>query len=276
MNWDWNQVWETVQSWLMNTGIKVVIAIVLLIVSFMIINFITKRIEKHGKKAEEKHKVDKTLYRTLSYVLKIGLKIVVVVCLIGYLGINTSAITALITSLGVGVGLAVNGTLSNFAGGVLLIITRPFRDDDYIAAEGYEGTVEDIHICYTIIRTADNKLAYLPNGNLSTSAIVNYTAKGTRRVDMSFTISYNADYKKAEEIILGLCDAHPLIMKDPAPASRVSAHGESSIVVSCKSWCKADDYWTVYADLMEQVKTAFDENGIEIPYNQLDVHVKND
>lgn len=273
---DWNQIWQTVQSWLLNTGIKIVIAIILLIVSFAIINFIAKKVEKQGKKAEEKHKVDKTLYRTLSYVLKIGLKIVVVVCLIGYLGINTGAITALIASLGVGVGLAVNGTLSNFAGGVLLIITRPFRDDDYIEANGYEGTVEDIRICYTTIRTNDNKLVFLPNGKLSTSEIVNYTAKGTRRVDISFTISYNADFKKAEEIFLDICSKHPLVMQTPEPSSRVSEHGESSIVLSSKAWCKAEDYWTVYFDLMEQVKTAFDENGIEIPYNQLDVHVKND
>lgn len=273
---DWNQIWQTVQSWLMNTGIKIVISIILLIVSFAIINFIAKKVEKHGKKAEEKHKVDKTLYRTLSYILKVGLKVIVAVCLIGYLGINTGAITALIASLGVGVGLAVNGTLSNFAGGVLLIITRPFRDDDYIAANGYEGTVEDIRICYTIIRTYDNKLVYLPNGKLSTGEIVNYTAKGTRRVDINFTISYNADFKKAEGIFLDVCAKNPLILQDPAPSSRVAEHGDSSIVLGSKAWCKTEDYWTVYFDLMEQVKTAFDENGIEIPYNQLDVHVKND
>lgn len=273
---DWNQIWQTVQSWMMNTGIKIVVSIILLIVSFAIINFIAKKVEKHGRKAEEKHKVDKTLYRTLSYVLKVGLKVIVVVCLIGYLGINTGAITALIASLGVGVGLAVNGTLSNFAGGVLLIITRPFRDDDYIAANGYEGTVEDIRICYTIIRTYDNKLVYLPNGKLSTGEIVNYTAKSTRRVDINFTISYNADFKKAEEIFLDVCAKNPHILQDPAPSSRVAEHGDSSIVLGSKAWCKAEDYWTVYFDLMEQVKTAFDENGIEIPYNQLDVHVKND
>ena len=173
-------------------------------------------------------------------------------------------------------GLAVNGTLSNFAGGVLLIITRPFRDDDYIAANGYEGTVEDIRICYTIIRTYDNKLVYLPNGKLSTGEIVNYTAKSTRRVDINFTISYNADFKKAEEIFLDVCAKNPLILQDPAPSSRVAEHGDSSIVLGSKAWCKAEDYWTVYFDLIEQVKTAFDENGIEIPYNQLDVHVKND
>lgn len=271
---DWKQIWATVQNWLTNTGIKILVSIVILIVSFAIINRISKSIEKRGKKLEDTKKVDKTLYRTLSYVVKIGLKVLFVVALVSYLGINTSGITALIASLGVGVGLAVNGTLSNLAGGVLILITRPFRVDDFICACGYEGTVQDILICHTKLRTSDNKVVYLPNGKLSTSEIVNYTEKGTRRVDVTFSIAYENDFEKAKAIILETAKNDELIFTDPAPSVRMSAQSSSSIDLGAKFWCKADDYWTVKANMLENVKKAFDDGGIDIPYPQLDVHVK--
>lgn len=152
--------------------------------------------KRADKKVAENKKIDKTIYKTVSYVVKVGLKVLVVLGLISYVGIDTSAITALIASLGVGVGLAINGTLSNFAGGVLILITRPFKDDDYIQACGYEGTVEDIRICHTRLRTTDNKVVYLPNGKLSTSEVVNFSEKDLRRVDLKFSISYSDDFEK--------------------------------------------------------------------------------
>lgn len=273
---DWQQVWQTVQNWLTTTGIKVVISIVIMIVSFSIINWLGKKIAKHAdKKVESNKKIDKTIYRTLSYVAKVGLKVLVVIALIGYVGIDTSAITALIASLGVGIGLAINGTLSNLAGGILILITRPFKDDDYIDACGYSGTVEDIRICHTKLRTTDNKVIYLPNGKLSTSEIVNYSEKDLRRVDLTFSISYSDDFDKAKKVIEEVWNQNELILKDPAPSVRVSAQSASSIDLTAKVWCKNEDYWTVNFDMLEQVKTAFDQNGIQIPFNQLDVHIKN-
>ena len=273
---DWQQVWQTVQNWLTTTGIRVVISIVIMIVSFSLINWFSKKIAKRAdKKVESNKKIDKTIYRTLSYVKKVGLKVLVVIALIGYVGIDTSAITALIASLGVGVGLAINGTLSNFAGGILILITRPFKDDDYIDACGYSGTVEDIRICHTKLRTTDNKVIYLPNGKLSTSEIVNYTEKDLRRVDLTFSISYSDDFEKAKKVIEDVWNQNELILKDPAPSVRVSAQSASSIDLTAKVWCKNEDYWTVNFDMLEQVKTAFDQNGIQIPFNQLDVHIKN-
>ena len=272
---DWQQVWQTVQNWLTTTGIRVVISIVIMIVSFSLINWFSKKIAKRAdKKVESNKKIDKTIYRTLSYVAKVGLKVLVVIALIGYVGIDTSAITALIASLGVGVGLAINGTLSNFAGGILILITRPFKDDDYIDACGYSGTVEDIRICHTKLRTTDNKVIYLPNGKLSTSEIVNYTEKDLRRVDLKFSISYSDDFEKAKKVIEEVWNQNELILKDPAPSVRVSAQSASSIDLTAKVWCKNEDYWTVNFDMLEQVKTAFDQNGIQIPFNQLDVHIK--
>ena len=273
---DLQQVWQTVQNWLTTTGIRVVISIVIMIVSFSIINWLSKKIAKRAdKKVESNKKIDKTIYRTLSYVAKVGLKVLVVIALIGYVGIDTSAITALIASLGVGVGLAINGTLSNLAGGILILITRPFKDDDYIDACGYSGTVEDIRICHTKLRTTDNKVIYLPNGKLSTSEIVNYSEKDLRRVDLTFSISYSDDFEKAKKVIEEVWNQNELILKDPAPSVRVSAQSASSIDLTAKVWCKNEDYWTVNFDMLEQVKTAFDQNGIQIPFNQLDVHIKN-
>ena len=274
---DWQQTWQTVQEWLTNTGIKVLISIFIMIVTFSIINFLCKKIANRAdKKVAENKKIDKTIYKTLSYVVKVGLKVIVVVCLVGYMGIDTSGITALLASLGVGVGLAVNGTLSNFAGGLLILITRPFKDDDYIEACGYSGTVEDIRICHTRLRTPDNKVVYLPNGKLSSAEVVNYSEKAMRRVDLTFSISYSDDFEKAKGIIKEVCDAHELVLKDPAAQIRVSAQAANSVNIVTKVWCKTGDYWTVNYDLLESVKTAFDQNGISIPFNQLDVHVKND
>lgn len=266
---DWGALLNTLLHWLMSTGLRVLIALVLLFVSFRLINLIARRIER--KAAKKNH--DKTMITTLLYIGRLTAKCAVAVCLISFVGIDTSGLTALITSLGVCFGLAVNGALSNFAGGVLLLITRPFRIDDYIEAQGYAGTVEEIHITSTRIRTPDNKVVYVPNGALSTGSVVNYSEKPTRRLDFTFSIAYSADFGKARELIAGVCAAHALVLDDPAPMIRMSEHAASSINITTRVWVKSDDYWNVHYDILEAVKEAFDANGIEIPFNQLDVHV---
>jgi small conductance mechanosensitive channel len=269
---DWNEILNTIVSWCLNTGIKLIIALVLLIISFKVINFIGKKIER----SHEKGKLDKTIAKVLAYVFKLGMKIVVAICLVGYVGIDTSGLAALITSFGVCIGLAVNGAVSNLAGGVLIIITRPFRVDDFIEAQGHSGVVEDIHITCTRIRTGDNKVVYIPNGALSSGTIVNYSEKNTRRVDFTFSIGYGDDFEKAKKIITDICNSHELVLKDQPIFVRVGAHGASSIDIITRVWVNSGDYWTVNFDILEAVKTAFDKEGIEIPFNQLDVHVKND
>lgn len=268
---NWSDVWSTIVAWLTTTGIKIVISLVVWIILFKLTNFIFKRLKK---RLDKNGKVDKTLSRSLVYVGKIVIKILIVVGIIGYLGIDVSGISALLASLGVGVGLAVNGTLSNFAGGMLLLITRPFKVDDYIEADGFSGTVEEILIVNTKLRTPDNKVVYIPNGTLSTSTIVNYNEKKTRRLQLVFSIAYSEDFEKAKKVILDICNAHELVNKDPAPFVRVSNHNQSSIDLTTRVWVNSDDYWTVNFDLLEAVKKAFDENGIEIPFQQLDIHVK--
>ena len=272
MNWD--QFFATLRNWATTFGVRLLISIVLLVVSFALINRLARAVAARGEKrhADGKQKIDETICRTVSYIVKVGLKVLVVLMLVSYLGIDTTAVSALIASLGVGVGLAVNGTLSNFAGGVLLLFTRPFRDGDFIAAGGYEGTVEDIFICNTKIRTNDNKVVYLPNGKLSTSEITNYSEKPTRRVDLTFSISYGDDFARAADIIRSVAAADPLVLADPAPRARVTRHGESSVDLFTTVWCKTADYWEVYFNMNEGVKRAFDENGISIPFPQMDVH----
>ena len=266
------KVLETLWNWAKTTGVKILIAIVVLIVSFFIIKVVTNRIKKRMQKNK---KVDKTISKTLLRCGNILAKILVIVALVSYLGIDTSGVTALITSLGVCVGLAVNGALSNLAGGFLILITRPFKIDDFIEAEGYSGTVIDIRITDTKIRTPDNKIIYLPNGKLSAAEIVNYSEEATRRVDITFGISYDNDFEKAKSILMDLSNQHAKVLKDPAPSVRMSEQGDSSINLTLKVWVLNGDYWDVKFDLLEAAKKAFDENHIEIPYNQLDVHIKN-
>ena len=208
-----DSLWSSIGSWCVNTGIKILVSIVILLVTFRVITVIARKIQKKG----DIEKYDKTVMRTIAYVFNIGMKILVAICLVGYLGINTSGLTALVTSLGVCFGLAVNGALSNLAGGILLLVTRPFRVDDFIEAQGVSGTVEDIHMVNTKIRTTDNKVIYLPNGALSTGNIINYSEKPFRRVDFVFSIGYTADYEKAREIIMNILTSHELTLDDPAP-----------------------------------------------------------
>ena len=267
---DWKEVLKTIINWATSTGVKIIIALIVLLVSFRIINIISRKLTLQAQKRE----VDKTISHTLIYVFKTIAKIIVAICLVGYLGIDTSGLTALITSLGVCVGLAVNGALSNLAGGVMLILTRPFKIDDYIEALGHSGTVEDIRITQTKLRTPDNKVVYIPNGTLSSAEIINYSEKDVRRLDLTFSIAYNNDFEKAKQIITTICDSHELVLKDPAPFVRVSKHNSSSIDIVTRVWVKSGDYWTVNFDLLEKVKLDFDANGIEIPFNQLDVNIK--
>ena len=269
---NWKEILDTVISWATHTGIKIIVAVIIWFVSFRIINRVSRRIQKKG----DSGKYDKTLTKTLAYIVKIGAKVIVLVCLVGYLGIDTSGITALLVSAGACIGLALNGALGNLAGGIIIIVTRPFKIDDFIEAQDVSGTVEDIHITCTKIRTPDNKVVYVPNGALSSGNIINYSEKETRRVDMVFNVAYTADTEKAQALIKGEIEKNELVLSDPEYFIGITEFADSSIDITARVWVKSSDYWTVKYALMSSVKRTFDDNGIEIPYNQLDVHIKND
>ena len=267
---DWSAVLNTVVDWMTHTGIKVVIAVLVMLLSFAIINAVTKKIYKTCQK---KH-ADETLSRVGTQAARIVLKVLVVVCLIAYLGFEIAAISAVISSIGIGISLAVQGTLGNFAGGVIIIVMRPFKIGDYIVSNGQEGTVEDIKLFYTHIVTNDNKAVVIPNGTLANNVIVNASAKDTRRVDIVTQVAYGSDVKLVKELIKKVCDENELAFKDPAPFVEMSELNESSLDFTVRVWCNRPDYWTVKFALLDNIKKDLDENGIEIPYNQIDVHVK--
>jgi len=249
--------------------IKVVIALVLLVILFAIINKVCKSIYKHLQK---KH-ADETLARVGTSTARIVLKILVLVCLVGFVGIETASISGLIAGLGVGLSMALQGTLSNFAGGVIIIVMRPFRIGDYIVTNGHEGTVEDIKLFYTTLVTVDNRVVSVPNGTLANNVIVNNSAKDTRRVDLVVQVAYGSDVDKVKEIITEVCAQNELVFKDPAPFIELSNMNESSLDFTVRTWCNRPDYWTVNFGLLDNVKKALDANGIEIPFKQIDVHI---
>ena len=266
-----NGFFESIGQWATTTGIKILIALIICFVAFKLINFIAK---KFTKKFQDNPKYDKTLTKTFTYIGKIVLKILVVICLIGYLGIETSGISALIASVGVAAGLAINGTLSNLAGGIMLLVTRPIRVDDYIAAQGEEGVVQDIKICYTKILTVDNKAVYLPNGALSTGTIVNYSMEDLRRVDLDFSVAGN-DPVKVRELLLDVCKKEDLVLDAPEPFARITDFGAGNgLKITMRAWCRSADYWDAYFNLLDAVKDAFEANSIVVPFEQLDVHIK--
>ena len=266
---DWNSIWQTITSWALNTGIKILIALVVMFIAFKLINFFTKKLAKAN---EKKQKVDPTIAKTGIHVLRIVLKVLVVVGLVGYLGFNTSAISALVASLGVAAGLAVNGALGNIAGGVLLLITRPFRVGDFIEVDGFTGTVEEVRLCHTKMLTLDNKVVYIPNGTASGANVINYSEKEIRRVDLEFEISEEEDFEAAKQVLQDVVSNHEKILHDKDCTIRVCGSTDDGIVICCRPWVKSEDYWDVYFDLQRDVKKAFDKHGITIPFPQLDVH----
>lgn len=260
-----------VVEWLTTEGVKLLIGLILLFIAFKVINFIAKRF----KKGMEKKNRDKTIATVVYSVIRKGGKLLVFLVFLGYVGIDTAGIGGVIASLGVGLGLAVQGSLSNLAGGLIILVMRPFKIGDYIEAQGEGGTVEEIKIFYTYICTPDNKVIMIPNGSLANGNIRNYSTKEFRRVDLEFSISYDEDYERAKKAIWDVIDTMDKVLSDPCPFVRVKTHGESTINIVTRLWTKNEDYWTVYFDMMEAIKTKFDSANIEIPYNQLDVHIKN-
>lgn len=268
---DWNALLNSIVEWCMTTGLKLIIGFIVLIISFKITNFIFRRIFKHFSK--RKH--DETILKVITSSGRILVKVLLVVAYVGVIGIETASISAVIASLGVGISLAVQGTLSNFAGGVIIIIMRPFRIGDFITSSGESGTVEDIKLFYTHVITTDNRTIFIPNGTLANNVIVNASMKDTRRVDLTYSVSYDTNTKEAKQVILDVINKHmDQILVEPAPFVTVSDMGDSGIEMTSRVWVKASDYWNVKFTLIEEVKNAMDEAGIEVPYTQLDVNIR--
>jgi small conductance mechanosensitive channel len=262
-----DQISSSLQSIVVNYGMKLLLTLVLLLVGLWVIKFVVKLIEKNVK-----GKYDRTLTSFLISVSRAVLLILLFISIASTIGIEVASFVAVLGAASFAVGFALQGSLSNFAGGVMLLIFRPFSAGDTIEVSGYKGKVQEIQILYTIMTTFDNKKIYIPNGNVATDSITNYSAMDKRRVDLTFGIGYDDDFHEAIALLKDLASKHDLILDDPEPLVRVTEHAGSSVNIACKVWVKGPDYWTVYFDMHEDVKDAFDEAGIGIPYPQLDIH----
>jgi small conductance mechanosensitive channel len=243
-------------------GLKVIAAIVIWIVG----SWVIKKLLKASRKIMTKSSYEESLQKFLLNLLNWGLKILLVITLLGTLGVPTTSFAAIIAAAGLAIGLALQGSLGNFAGGVLIMIFKPFKIGDLIEAQGELGVVKKIEIFTTKLTGLSNREIIIPNGSLSNGNIINYTTEGTRRVDLVFGVSYDADIKKTKDILMSVLTSHPKIIETPAPTVNVLALADSSVNFAVRPWCKAEDYWTVYFEVTENTKLALDAAGIEIPY----------
>ncbi len=255
-------------------GLKIVYALVALIIGWIIVSFITKIIKKALHKAIQ----DIALANFLTSIIGVILKVLLFIVVASIVGIDTTSFAAIIGAAGLAIGLALQGSLSNFAGGVLIILLKPYRIGEFIEAKGMTGTVKSIQIFYTLLNTVDNKLIIIPNGELSNSPITNYSREPIRRVDITIGISYGDDIKTAKDIMSKTANAHPLVLKEGEaptnPVVVVTSLGDSSVNIAVRSWAKTPDYWTVHNDLIEELKYKMDEADIEIPFPQRTVWMK--
>ncbi len=263
-------LWAKISDYAATMGIKVVASILILIVGIWLTKKLTKAIAK-GKKFQT---FPPSTQKLISGIIKILLIALVVIVVASILGVPMTSFVALLTTGSLAIGMAVQGSLSNLAGGIMLIIFKPFVIGDFINDGNTMGTVEDIGIFYTKVVTPDNKRVTIPNGTLANSTIANFSVKDTRRVDFEFSVAYDSDIEKTKQVIMDCIKAHELTLDEPAPMVRLTRHGDSALVFVARAWVKSPDYWTVNFDLIEEVKKKLDENGIQIPYPQVDVHVK--
>lgn len=216
--------------------------------------------------------IDQVAIKYVNRVIKILIWFLGIVMAMDKLGIPVTSLITMLAAIGAAVALAIKDNLSNLASGVVLLFTKPFKAGDYIEVESFSGTIKEIEIMHSYLVTPGNTLVAIPNTKMMTATIVNYSAYETRRQDFLFSIGYDDDLLEAKAVLQNLLDQHPLILKDPAPAVLVDAQGESAVTLLARVWCQNSEYWNLRYDLVEKVKLAFDEHGITIPYNQLDVH----
>ena len=259
------KIWELLTIY----GLRAIFAVVVLIVGRLVAKVLTNFV----KKIMDKKEVDPTIVSFVVNMTNVALMVFVVLAALGQLGIQTTSFIAVIGAAGLAIGLALQGSLSNFAAGFLMIIFRPFKVGDYIEGAGVAGTVESIQIFTTQLKSPDNKTVIIPNAKLTADNITNYTIKGTRRVDMVFGIGYGDDIDKAKNIMTDIFEKDERILKDPATKIAVVELADSSVNFVVRPWVNGDDYWDVYFDTMENVKKRFDGEGISIPFPQRDVHV---
>lgn len=257
---------------LLSGGMSLLWSLAFLFIGLKLINFLRKLL----RGALDRSNVDTGVVQFLDALVKIAAYAVLILALMARFGIQTTSFITLLGSAGVAIGLSLQGSLANFAGGILILMLKPFVVGDYISACGCEGTVAEISLFATTLHSADNRNVVLPNGTLSNSNITNFSANDTRRVDMSVDVAYNSDLKRARQIIEGILNQNEKILDDPSYVVAVNELGDSGITILIRPWVKTEDYWTVRWSVLEQVHDRLNEEGIEIPFPQVTVHMENE
>ncbi|MBQ8184472.1 MAG: mechanosensitive ion channel [Lachnospiraceae bacterium] len=252
-------------------GIRLVLAVVVILIGLKLIKFVRKIV----RRSLERTHVDTGVIQFLDSLLKVALYAVLILAVVGKFGVDTTSVIALAGSAGVTIGLALQGSLSNFAGGVLILVLKPFRVGDYIIQGDLEGTVAEIQMFYTHLLTVDNKRVIIPNGSLANNSLINVSAQDKRRLDLDVGISYSADLRVAKNLMERMLEEEPRILVEEERTVVVSELADSAVIIKNRFWVRPNDYWQVKWDLTERIKLLFDTNGIEIPFQQLDVTVKN-
>lgn len=269
MDINWDNLWTNLVTFGTEVGVKMIVTVVMLIVGFRLIKVFTHFLSG-GKQMPH---VDKSVKSFLVSFLSIALKVLLVITAAAYIGFPMTSVITMIGSAGLAVGLSLQGSLSNLAGGLMILMYKPFSVGDYIDAGGCAGTVTDIGIFYTRLLTVDNKVTVIPNGIISNQTLTNVTLKEERRVDLTFSASYDADVEAVKKTLIDTALSLEAVLREPAPEAHLMSHGDSALIYVLRAWCKKEDYWSVYFALNEQVKKNFDKAGIAIPYPQLDVHM---
>lgn len=259
-------------DWGVDVGKHILIALVVFIVGRILIGVINRLVAR----MLDRRRIDVSVQSFLRSLVKILLTLLLVVSVIGALGINTTSFAALLASAGVAIGMALSGNLQNFAGGLVVLLFKPYRVGDWIEAQGVQGKVEEIQIFHTLLTMADNKVVYVPNGSMSTAVIINYTRKDTRRLEWTVGIDYGEQVEKARVAIADVLAGDSRVLADPAPFIAVSALADSSVNLVVRVWVKQEDYWTVFHETYRRIYDTFNERGIDFPFPQQTVHVVKD
>ncbi len=264
-------IFDRAGDWLFDAGVRVVITLLILVIGLKLIkkvrNFMSRTMEKTGVETTLRRFLDALVYAILTGIL--------IFVAAGELGIEVTSLVAIIGSVGLALSLAMEKTLANFAGGVMVLLLKPFKAGDFISTPDGSGTVESIGLVYTTLVTVENQRIHIPNSNMTTNVVTNVTGVETRKLIIRVGISYNADLKKAKEILRHLLETHEGIIKEEEIQVIVEELGVRTVNISVRGWTKTDDYWPTRWDLLEKIKLTFDEEGIEIPYNYLNVNVSN-
>ena len=269
---DGRELWEKALAWLAGLGGDLIVAGVIFLCGWALAR-LAARLTRH---AVRKSRADPLVAGFVGSLVKALIILVSAVSAIAQLKINISSLVAALGAAGLTASFALQGSLSNFVSGVQIIFTKPFRKGDYLSFGGYEGTVKRIEVLYTILATFDNKEVIVPNSRITGDVVVNFTTNGTRRLDLSYSVSYRADLQKGKQVLSALAEKDQRVLKDPAPIIAVGELGDSGVTLVMKLWCRQEEYWDLYFSMQEAVKLSFDREGIEIPYPQLDVHMRDE